>query len=231
MAWPPPAMAATMMGAWNAEEQDDLLHTFETRAHEVLTDLESAGLSSQLTSDERQFFSTGFLERTEQQWVDSAWAVESVACCLWALELMPDLAAYDTQYAGDILKLVPSSSEPEMLRVRPRVALEGARATAELWHWRSRTRQLLESGTSLPPMREGLSLDDIVRMTAAEACKAGDVSTTIDEDFPANGKAYRDLSTDEYASVASIALERHRALNWICGRAPGNRWDETPTDT
>jgi len=26
-------------------------------------------------------------------------------------------------------------------------------------------------------------------------------------------------------------MERHKALNWLCGFAPGNRWDETPTDT
>ena len=49
--------------------------------------------------------------------------------------------------------------------------------------------------------------------------------------FLAFGKAYRDLGPEEYAIATSIARERHFALNWLCGHAPGNRWDETPTDT
>jgi hypothetical protein len=53
----------------------------------------------------------------------------------------------------------------------------------------------------------------------------------IDEDFAVHGKAYRDLSPEEWSEVRSITLERHFALNWLCGYAPNNRWDETPTDT
>jgi len=57
------------------------------------------------------------------------------------------------------------------------------------------------------------------------------IPTSIDEDFPAFGRAYRDLSSDEWAAVKSIAMERHFALNWLCGYAPENGWDDTPTDT
>jgi hypothetical protein len=53
----------------------------------------------------------------------------------------------------------------------------------------------------------------------------------VDEDFAVGGKAYRDLSAEEFANVTSITVERHFALNWLCGRAPENRWDETPTAT
>jgi len=45
------------------------------------------------------------------------------------------------------------------------------------------------------------------------------------------GKAYRDLSAHEWHEVGSIAVQRHFTLNWLCGYAPENRWDETPTDT
>ena len=48
-------------------------------------------------------------------------------------------------------------------------------------------------------------------------------------DFPAFGKAYRNLSEDEYEQATSIAMERHLALNWLCGY--DSDWDETPTDT
>ena len=43
--------------------------------------------------------------------------------------------------------------------------------------------------------------------------------------------SYRDLTDEEWSSIRSIAFERHFALNWLCGYAPDNRWDETPTDT
>ena len=45
------------------------------------------------------------------------------------------------------------------------------------------------------------------------------------------GKAYCDLSAEEWANVTSISTERHFALNWVSGLAPQNRWDETPTAT
>jgi hypothetical protein len=30
-------------------------------------------------------------------------------------------------------------------------------------------------------------------------------------------KSYRDLSLEEFAMLTSIAEERHRAFNWLCG--------------
>lgn len=73
--------------------------------------------------------------------------------------------------------------------------------------------------------------DDIVRVAAKRARQDGILSATVDDDFPAFGKAYRSLSADEWSCIRSITMERHFALNWLCGYAPGNNWDETPTDT
>lgn len=39
----------------------------------------------------------------------------------------------------------------------------------------------------------------------------------------------RALDADEYSAVASSAVERHRALNWLAGRAAD--WDSVPTAT
>jgi hypothetical protein len=74
------------------------------------------------------------------------------------------------------------------------------------------------------------SYDDIVRFTAKKLDEEGRMRA-IDEDFPAKGKASRELSDDEWSEVRSITMERHIALNWLCGYAPNNEWDETPTDT
>ena len=107
---------------------------------------------------------------------------------------------------------------------------------AEHWHWRSRTRQLTESGFEIDPDMEEFRksgfkcLDDIVRFSANQADAEG-LHPTVDQDFAVNGKAYRDLQPEEWWEVRSITMERHFALNWLCGYAPGNRWDETPTET
>ena len=123
-----------------------------------------------------------------------------------------------------------------LCKLRSRKELEAARSTAEVWHWRSRTRQLIEAGRSFDPSPEmskaGLgSYDAIVRFTANKLKQSGELAQIVDDDFAVGGKAYRDLSKEDWANVTSITAERHFALNWLCGQAPGNRWDETPTDT
>jgi hypothetical protein len=42
----------------------------------------------------------------------------------------------------------------------------------------------------------------------------GDIPTPIGDDFPAFGKAYRDLTNEEYSQATSIAVEGHGAL-WL----------------
>ena len=75
------------------------------------------------------------------------------------------------------------------------------------------------------------SYDDIVRFAAKTAHERGDIPQILDKDFVFLGKPFRELPPDEYQQAHSIIMERHCALNWLCGFAPGNRWDETPTDT
>ena len=48
-------------------------------------------------------------------------------------------------------------------------------------------------------------------------------------DFHAYGKVYRHLTPEQHAEAHSIALERHHALNWLCGA--GSDWDDVPLDT
>lgn len=42
------------------------------------------------------------------------------------------------------------------------------------------------------------------------------------------GKPYDALTFEEFSRARSIALERHRAINWIWDGKP---WDEVTTDT
>lgn len=75
------------------------------------------------------------------------------------------------------------------------------------------------------------TFEDVIRMMAEMAFKEGDLPPPIADNFPAKGKAYRDLTNEEWAELRLVAVERHFALNWFCGYAPGNNWDSTPTET
>ncbi len=68
-------------------------------------------------------------------------------------------------------------------------------------------------------------------MAAEKAAEDGLFDRAIEGDFPAHGRSYAQLTADEWSAVSSIAMERHKALNWLCGYAPGNKWEDTPTDT
>jgi hypothetical protein len=229
MAWPPPDALPAVMANWSDADRADLSSKYDTASQSLRASLESSGLWAQASPDEKEFFRARLTERTQQQCVNASWSVESVACCLWALGVLSELPAYDTESSTDVCKQMPQSGAS--LSLRSAAELEAARAVAQTWHWRSRTRGLIESGKPIPPLPNNLTLDQVVRLTARAAAEAGDFAEPCDEDFPAFGKAYRDLSPDEYAKATSIASERHKALNWICGFAPDNQWDRTPTDT
>ncbi len=164
---------------------------------------------------------------------DVSWLMEASECLLWALGLVEALPPYDTQANIEHLQLLPTGTVQELrlsASLRDPKELSEARNVAELWHWRSRTRQLAESGSEVT-LPQGLTLRDVVRHAAEQAVLRGDIAAAVDGDFPLFGRSYAQASADEWANATSIAVERHRALNWLCGHAPGNRWGDTPTDT
>jgi hypothetical protein len=192
-----------------------------------------------VTPTERQLFDTPVAALTQQQVINASWRSEAIGILLWALGLTPQLPAYDSPAHGEITKQVPGGDLASFInsaRLRDEKEIDHAREIAELWNWRSRTRQLMEQGYPYQPTealkKVGLNtMDDVVRMSARTAAEKGNLPPCINDDFPAKGKAYRDLTTDEWSEVRSVSAERHYALNWLCGFAPGNDWDHTPTET
>ena len=192
----------------------------------------------ELTPWERSFAETTLITISERKLVDASWRIESLQVLLWAVGAIDDLPPWNERARHDLADpnfAAMGKKFFSLCKLRSRGEIEAARELAEMWHWRSRTRQIIEAGQALQASPElqkaGLnSYDDIVRMTAKHGQETGKFST-LDEDFAVGGKAYRDLSSDEWAEVRSITVERHFALNWLCGRAPSNEWDETPTDT
>lgn len=194
--------------------------------------LKREGLWKELTKREMPYYKTPLRDLGYQYIIDASWRGEALFTLLWCLGWTDQILPYDVQARPrDIPEIIPRPGFStkhfiENAKLRPRKEIEKARDLAELWHWRSRTTQLIKDGLYDDPEE----LDEIVRMTAKAAKENGDIPTPIDGDFPAQGKAYRDLSAEEYNLVTSIAMERHFSLNWVCGYSEGG-WDKTPTDT
>jgi hypothetical protein len=224
---PPPSLLACWMEKWNYEERTDFTNKMQNKLTVQTQKLREYGLWDEMDEKERRFMEAGFLEVTEQELLDANWLAESAVCLFWALEYLPELLPYDKRANPELINQ-DASKKPRLRRFE---VIKKQRDLAELWHWRARTRQLQESGQMPGVIAGGLSIENVLQMASAKAAENGAFPAPIDNDFPAFNKSYRDLSAEEFSLANSIALERHRAFNWLCGHAPGNRWTETPTDT
>jgi Domain of unknown function (DUF4272) len=187
-----------------------------------------------MDESERNYIDASPAEIEQQDIVNASWSIEAIVCLLWALNLLLEIPPFDEQADPELSNRLPNGTARELIRnarLRPQEEIAKKRDVAELWNWRARTGRLQESG-QLPELMAGkFTIEEVLAITSNKASEAGDIPPAIQGDFPAFGKAYRESTPEEYRSMCSIAQERHHALNWLCGYAPGNRWSETPTDT
>jgi hypothetical protein len=224
---------------WIENERREFAKDERVQRDQFWTQLRECGLWRELSPKEREYAATPKAKMPNQQWLNACWRIESAQILMWALGLLAGMPAYDTQANLTDLHAVPHENLGEFIKsakLLPQTEIDRARNVAELWHWRSRTRQLIEEGRPFPVDEQMKvagyrTFDDIVQVAAQRAHENADIPAPINMDFPVNGKAYRDLTADEWREVSSITTERHFALNWLCGYAPRNRWDKTPTNT
>jgi hypothetical protein len=219
-------MLRKMTTRWDANEHAKFQQAADAKRDEFCQSIRKTGLWDYLSPCEQAHIQSTLVTMTERQQVDASWRLESVLTLMWVLGISHSVLPYDVMANPDLLKQFPLPDTKTFIRS---VQL---RKHEEI----SRTRQLIERGDALPSdektKQPGFrSYDDIVRTTAWMAAKDGTILPCINEDFPAKGKAYRDLTDKEWSEVRSITVERHYTLNWLCGFAPDNRWDEVPTDT
>jgi len=230
MITPPPEFLAQRMEKWDENERNKFTGEMKGKYSKRVKALQDSKLWDEMNPDERDFMEIGPAEITPQEHLDANWLSESLVCLLWSLGYVSEIPPYDHEVSTEIMHLFPRSPA-QAPTLRPTEVIERQRDIAETWHWRARTRQLQESGGMPALLPGGLTVEKMLRMTSEMAAKAGDFPAPINGDFPAYDKPYRELSTQEFSKATSIAMERHRALNWLCGYAPGNRWAETPTPT
>jgi hypothetical protein len=155
--------------------------------------------------------------------VDAIWRGEALGTLLWALQLL-ELPAYDQPFDADEVAAVQLDEAD--LRDGEEIELE--RDSARLWHWRARTTSLQAAGALELPERYA-TFDQLIAATAMRGYEQGVLPAPMRGDFRAYGKVYRHLSPEQHAEAHSIAVERHHALNWLCGA--GETWDDVPLDT
>jgi hypothetical protein len=178
--------------------------------------------SENFSREERRIIASPIGTISHQDTIDCSWRTESLAILRWALSLEQTIRPYDVESKPSFNMEEPAS----LMVLRPQTEIINARDIAELWHWRARTTQLIQMGRK---PSGGYTFERIIRKTVHVANAHGDVPKPIGDDFPALGKPYRDLTQEEFLHIQSIAMERHRAFNWLCGYEKD--WDHVPTDT
>jgi hypothetical protein len=235
----PRPMLGDLYAKWSDTEQKEFDDACRQRAQSNVKKMQDFGLWDYASPNEKVFLQSFGSQMDEYAHRAATWRMECAGTIMWALGLFDRWPAIDEQTSIDLLKSVPIKklglfSPCPHLRACDEIST--TRELIEFWHWRARTRQLIEEGRPFEAddnmKRAGMnSFDDIVRFSAKAAHEKGDLSELKDEDFVFLGKSFRTLSPEEYQMATSIIMERHYALNWLCGMAPRNRWDETPTDT
>lgn len=155
--------------------------------------------------------------------VDAVWRGEALGTLLWALQLA-ELPAYDHPFDAEQVAAV----DLDEAELRDTEEIELERESALLWHWRARTTSLQAAGALELPERYA-TFDQLIAATAMRGYEQGVLPAPMRGDFGAYGKVYRHLDETQHAEAHSIAVERHHALNWLCG--DGETWDDVPLDT
>lgn len=218
-----------------AQEEAEAMH------RELLANLHDHGLWEYATSEEIKLLESNPLTINSQSGQDAFFSMNAQAVFAWCLGMIDGLPPYDTAisdqdapYSDEFFDHVPFPKHFELVasnfKLRSSGQIERARTEAELWHWRSRTLEFQRSEPVAKSSTRSKVFQERVR-EAAKSCASDGLFVPIDGDFPAFGKPYFLLDDAEWRKIRIITEQRHKALNWVCGLAPDNNYDETPTDT
>lgn len=236
---PPPSLddvvrrAQCVLGLLVRAQIEEQLEAAPEQAHRWTRTLErletwlvNERLDPLLTREEAALMHAKWGEWAREDLQAAMWRIEGLGVLLWAsgrLERLPPFyeAAHSDQVLGAIPFLRAVGDVLAGARLRPPEELDRLRRTAGVWRWRAKT-ELLHRGGVRPA--SGEPFEALVRRGAENAGKAGVVLVTLG-DFDAGGRPYTSLSDDEVRMIATVALERGRAAEWLCGRGS---WDAPP---
>lgn len=188
------------------------------------------GIADHYSETEEELMERPIGEIEPEELFALGWRLQALVATLWAtghLEAMPTYA--HSVAAADVRSLMPLRKPvAEFLaaaRLRPEEELRAERLRAEFWNWRARCDMFRRRGMAPPA---GQTYEATITGAAEAAARDGLIAEVVAGDVGCDGRPYHALADQEFADAASTALERHHALNWICG---DDDWDDVSTDT
>ena len=221
----PPAQRRAQVAAAPHRVREAVDSEAATQMVALREQLAASGALAHLTVREQTFLLTPPHQLPDAEWMLATARLEALAALGWALDLLPELPPCDAEPSPEILTALENAGT---VTLRARDHIERMRDIAGFWYWRSQTRAIRDGLWSPPEGVTMKQLDDAVLEATAGALADGLISTTIDGDVAARGKAFRALTGTEWRQVNTTTTQRLHALNWLCGYAPGNEWDATP---
>ncbi len=191
--------------------------------------LTEEGLDPFVSLSERHHLNRRLGHLLPEEAESASWQIEAAAALGWALEVVDEPPPIDAPVDPTaMLAMLPSPwdktrpfrANAELL---PEELIAFERERAELWHWRASVELDRVSAVG----RDAIELNAAIREVASEAAAAGFFPDPIGNDFPVDGHAYRTVSPEIRDTLAAIAIERLRALNWLCGLSAN--WGDVPT--
>ena len=185
--------------------------------------VQDEGLTGQMVREERWLLKKSWGEWHVDEMTAVAWRIEGAAVLLHALGKMTlphdslhPVSSHDVQSCTSLLP--PHAELLDGIRPRLTEDLEHFRKAMGIWRWRARTELQHRRGADAAT---GEPYEKLIERAALRAAKAGFV-TEVNGDFGMHGLPFAKLSENNLRTQATVALERGRAADWLCGQAS---WD------
>lgn len=200
---------------WRAslEQEKGRRRAAQLQAH-LLAWLERHELELELEEHEHELLVAPLGSLTRQRAIDASWRSEGLAVLGWALdasELPPHDEQADPQAVAVALGFLEDDEPPRALeapRLREPEELGAMARRLQALHWR--LREFLQRPGAVDFRAAALEA------TPVTAPDLDDVPL-VDGDLAIRGAALATAEPDAVGECASIAVERHRAINWLLG--------------
>lgn len=211
-------------------EHEAMLARRDTRNQRLLAWLAEETLTPYLTTTEAKLMASPLGTWSTRALSCVSWRAETLGVLLWTLRAIDTLPPMDTPFdVNEILRplelYTPTIDFIWCARLRPLEELQTLRERMELWLWRTHATELELLGVR---QSDGKPLREVIYSMARASLLKGAVPRLIEGDFPAFGKAYAALTSDQRDMVRTIVDERASATYWVCDA--NSAWVSLPLD-
>jgi hypothetical protein len=182
----------------------------------------SEGLDAALTDEERALLALPWGGFSADDTQAAIWRIEGLAALLFALGKLDALPFEHEVEADAVHAALPLFATRELLTrgatLREAAELDRLRRAAGVWRWRAKTELMHRKGVA---PSSGETYEAMLARAMGAGHQAGLIAL-CEGDLACRGGSFRELSSEALRAIATIALERGRAADWLAGRA---LWD------